>query len=105
MAERICFRLHVRRDKREEYVRRHAEVWPDMRERYNKPVGRTTRCSWPMTAPSSATSTSNAKTSPQPKLPWRPPRSIARWQQEMAEFFGERPDEGIRPEPEIFHLN
>ena len=33
----------------------------------------------------------------------------ARWQQEMAEFFaeldGERPDEGIHPEPEIFHLN
>jgi len=32
-----------------------------------------------------------------------------RWQQEMADFFGEldggRPDEGIRPEPEIFHLN
>jgi L-rhamnose mutarotase len=28
-----------------------------------------------------------------------------RWQREMAEFFGGRPDEGIRPEPEIFHLN
>jgi L-rhamnose mutarotase len=36
-------------------------------------------------------------------------RVNARWQAEMADFFeeldGGAPDEGIRPETEIFHLN
>lgn len=29
--ERVCFQLHVRPDAVDEYRRRHAEVWPDMR--------------------------------------------------------------------------
>jgi len=29
--ERVCFQLHVRPGAVDEYRRRHAEVWPDMR--------------------------------------------------------------------------
>ena len=32
MPERVCFRLHIRPEKGEEYVRRHTEVWPEMLE-------------------------------------------------------------------------
>ncbi len=28
--QRVCFLLRVKKDKLEEYKRRHAEVWPDM---------------------------------------------------------------------------
>jgi len=28
--ERVCFRLQVRKEKMDEYVRRHAQVWPGM---------------------------------------------------------------------------
>lgn len=28
--ERVCFQLQVKPDRIEEYVRRHAQVWPDM---------------------------------------------------------------------------
>ncbi len=31
MSERVCFTMHVRKDALEEYTRRHAEVWPEMR--------------------------------------------------------------------------
>jgi len=29
---RICFLLHVRPEKLQEYKQRHAQVWPEMRE-------------------------------------------------------------------------
>ncbi len=31
MSERVCFLMRVRPDALEEYTRRHAEVWPEMR--------------------------------------------------------------------------
>jgi L-rhamnose mutarotase len=31
MSERVCFTMHVRKEALEEYTRRHAEVWPEMR--------------------------------------------------------------------------
>jgi L-rhamnose mutarotase len=107
MAERICFRLHVRPDKRDEYVRRHAEVWPEMREALRQAGWQNyslfladdgtligyLECEDFVAAQGAMAATD----------------VNARWQQEMAEFFieldGERPDEGICPEPEIFHLN
>ncbi len=103
MAKRICFRLHVRHDKRDEYVRRHAEVWPEMREalrqagwqNYSLFLGDDgTLIGYLECEDFAAAQAAMAAT-----------EVNARWQQEMAEFFGERPDEGIRPEPEIFHLN
>src|SRR5271155_281073 len=106
MAERICFRRHVRPDKREEYVRRHAEVWPEMREALRQAGWQNyslfladdgTLIGYLECEDLAAAQAAMAATDVN-----------ARWQQEMAEFFGEldgRPDEGIRPEPEIFHLN
>ena len=106
MAERICFRLHVRPDKREEYVRRHAEVWPEMRDALQQAGWQNyslfladdgTLIGYLECEDFAAAQAAMAAT-----------EVNARWQQEMAEFFGdlgEHPDEGIRPEPEIFHLN
>ena len=31
MSERVCFTMRVRKEALEEYTRRHAEVWPEMR--------------------------------------------------------------------------
>jgi len=106
MAERICFRLHVCADKRQEYVRRHAEVWPEMQEALRQAGWQNyslfladdgTLIGYLECEDFAAAQAAMAATDVN-----------ARWQQEMAEFFGEldgRPDEGIRPEPEIFHLN
>jgi L-rhamnose mutarotase len=106
MAERICFRLHVRPDKRQEYVRRHAEVWPEMQQALRQAGWQNyslfladdgTLIGYLECEDFAAAQAAMAAT-----------EVNARWQQEMAEFFGEldgRPDEGIRPEPEIFHLN
>jgi len=103
MAERICFRLHVLLDKREEYVHRHTEVWPEMREALRQAGWQNyslfladdgTLIGYLECEDFAAAQAAMAAT-----------EVNARWQQEMTEFFGERPDEGIRPEPEIFHLN
>ena len=107
MTERICFRLRVRPDKCEEYVRRHAEVWPEMREALRQAgwhnyslflgddgalIGYLECEDFAAAQAAMAVTAVNA-----------------RWQAEMAEFFtgleGGPPDEGIRPEPEIFHLD
>jgi L-rhamnose mutarotase len=106
MTERICFRLHIRADKREEYVRRHADVWPEMRDALQQAGWRNyslflgddgTLIGYLECDDFAAAQAAMAVT-----------EVNARWQAEMAEFFSELdggpPDEGIRPEPEIFHL-
>jgi L-rhamnose mutarotase len=103
---RICFQLQTRPDRTEEYVRRHAEVWPEMREAlreagwhnyslFLRPDGVVigyVECEDFAAAQSAMAAT----------------EVNARWQKEMAEFFvdldGDRPDAAIRPLPEIFHL-
>lgn len=103
--ERVCFLLKVRRDRLEEYRRRHRDVWPDMLAALRETgwhnyslflrddgllVG------YLETSDFAAAREAMARTDVN-----------ARWQAEMAPFFEDldgRPDEGMKPLTEIFHL-
>jgi L-rhamnose mutarotase len=108
---RICFRLQVDPARMDEYRRRHAEVWPEMRAALSASgwrdyslfladdgqlIGYLVCDDFDAARAAMAATDVNA-----------------RWQAEMAGFFinlpgpagDQRPDEGIAPLPEIFHLD
>lgn len=107
MTQRICFRLRVRPDRAEEYVRRHRQVWPEMLDALRDAGWRNyslflaedgmligyLECEDFAAAQAAMAST----------------EVNGRWQAEMAEFFmelgGGRPDEGMHAEREIFHID
>lgn len=106
-SDRVCFTLQVAPEQLEEYRRRHAQVWPEMRAAL-------TRAGWgnyslflredgllvgyletdDFAAAQQAMATEEVN---------------ARWQQEMATLFdglgGGAPDQAMVPIPEIFHLD
>jgi L-rhamnose mutarotase len=104
---RVCFRLQVDPARLEEYRLRHADVWPDMRAALSETGWRNyslfladdgqligyLECD-DFDAAQAAMAATDVN---------------ARWQSEMAGFFLElgddRPDEGIKPLPEVFHLD
>ncbi|MBO2451012.1 L-rhamnose mutarotase [Actinomadura barringtoniae] len=104
--QRVCFLLKVRQDRLEEYKRRHQAVWPDM-------LAALRDTGWHNyslflrddgllvgyfeTDDLEAAQAGMARTDVN-----------ARWQAEMAPFFEDldgRPDEGMRPLTEVFHLD
>jgi L-rhamnose mutarotase len=100
--ERVCFLLRVRPERLEEYKERHRNVWPEMREALREAgwgnyslflrddgllVG------YVETEDFEAAQRAMAATDVND-----------RWQREMAEFFGERADEGLVRLEEVFHL-
>jgi L-rhamnose mutarotase len=104
-VQRVCFLLKVRADRLEEYRRRHQAVWPEM-------LAALSETGWHNyslflrddgllvgyleTDDFAAAQEAMARTDVN-----------ARWQAEMAEFFEDldgRPDEGMKPLAEIFHL-
>ncbi|MBD2895522.1 L-rhamnose mutarotase [Actinomadura nitritigenes] len=105
-TKRVCFLLKVRQDRLEEYKERHQAVWPEMRDALRETgwhnyslflredgllVG------YLETDDFAAAQEAMARTDVN-----------ARWQAEMAPFFEDldgRPDEGMRPLPEVFHLD
>jgi L-rhamnose mutarotase len=105
--QRICFQLQVRPDRVEEYVRRHREVWPDMRAAL-------ATAGWHnyslFMAPSGVvTGYVECEDFDQARRAMEDTEVNARWQGEMAPLFealeGRRPDETIAPLEEIFHLD
>ena len=104
---RVCFRLRVDPSRIDEYRRRHTEVWPEMRAALATTGWRNyslflagdgqligyLECD-DFTAVQAAMAATDVN---------------ARWQAEMAGFFvgltDQRPDEGIAPLAEIFHLD
>ena len=104
---RVCFRLQIDPAQAAEYRRRHATVWPEMRDALaatgwrnyslfladdGQLIGYLECDDFDATQAAMAATGVNA-----------------RWQAEMAGFFvglaEQRPDEGIAPLPEIFHLD
>jgi L-rhamnose mutarotase len=104
---RVCFRLQIDPSRMGEYRRRHTEVWPEMREALAATGWRNyslfladdgqligyLECD-DFAAVQGAMAATDVN---------------ARWQAEMAGFFvdlaDQRPDEGIAPLAEIFHLD
>jgi L-rhamnose mutarotase len=101
--ERVCFVLHVRPERLDEYKARHREVWPEM-------LAALTETGWTNyslflredgmligyleTEDFEAAQRAMAE------------RDVnTRWQTDMAPFFGDRPDEGLRRLEEVFHLD
>lgn len=105
--ERVCFRLQIKLSRMDEYIERHAEVWPEMRAALSV----TGWCNYSLfidksdglligyleTPDLEAAKAGMAKTDVN-----------ARWQAQMGEFFeeleGVAPDEGFIRLTEIFHL-
>ncbi|CAB4761215.1 unannotated protein [freshwater metagenome] len=105
--ERVCFRLQVKPELMPEYIRRHAEVWPEMLEALRQ-TGWTnyslhldesdgTLIGYLETPDLEAAKAGMAKTDVN-----------ARWQAEMGQFFVElgdkAPDEGFLRLKEVFYL-
>ncbi|TDE59240.1 L-rhamnose mutarotase [Nonomuraea mesophila] len=104
--QRVCFLLKVRPERLAEYRERHREVWPEMREA----LSRTGWHNYSLflrddgllvgyleTEDFEAAQKAMAET-----------EVNARWQAEMAPFFENldgRPDEGMKPLTEVFHLD
>lgn len=104
--QRVCFLLKVREDRAEEYKKRHAEVWPEMREALSaagwhnyslflRPDG--LLVGYLETEDFEAAQRAMAETDVN-----------ARWQAEMAPFFedtgGAAADESFNVLTEVFHL-
>ena len=104
--ERVCFRLAVRPEMREEYIRRHREVWPDMLTALSE----TGWHNYSLFLDDDGTLIGYFETPDlAAALRGMEEREVnARWQADMAPFFadldGLRPDEGFRRLDEIFHL-
>jgi L-rhamnose mutarotase len=107
MTQRICFRLHVRPDRIDEYRTRHAAVWPEMRAALAAAGWR--NYSLFLTGEGQVIGYVECDDFEAALQAMDDTEVNARWQAEMAPFFegleGARADEGIRPIPEIFHLD
>jgi L-rhamnose mutarotase len=97
--QRVGFRLQVRPEMMDEYVRRHAEVWPDMLQALRETgwTNYTLFFGYFETPDLAAAKAGMAA------------REVnARWQAEMAPFFialdGKRPDEGFLQLEDVFYL-
>ena len=107
MSERVCFLLKVRKDRLDEYRRRHTDVWEDMRQALTETGWR----NYSLFLRDDGLLVGYLET--ESFEAWR--KAMAerevnrRWQESMAPFFesleGLRPDEGLLRLPEIFHLD
>jgi L-rhamnose mutarotase len=103
---RVCFLLRVRPDLADEYVRRHGEVWPEMRAE----LARAGWHNYSLFAAADGLVVGYLETDDFDAALAAMERTDvnARWQAEMAPFFvgiRGRPDENMTPLPEIFHLD
>ena len=105
--ERVCFRLKVKLATMDEYVRRHAAVWPDMLEALSETGWHNyslflDRNDGTLIGYFETPDLEKAKAGMQLK------EVNSRWQNEMKEFFEEldglAPDEGFLRLEEVFYL-
>ena len=102
---RVCFILHVRPDRIDEYRARHADVWPQMRASLSEAGWR----NYSLFLRDDGTLVGYLECDDFAACRARmlEHEVNARWQAEMAPLFaldGEAPDAAIAPIPEIFHL-
>ena len=104
---RICFRLQVDPARLDEYRERHAAVWPQMRAALSATGWR--NYSLFLADDGALIGYLECDDFAACQAAMAATEVNARWQAEMAGFFvnlGERrPDEGMQPIPEVFHLD
>ena len=107
MAQRICFQLQVNQEHVDEYVRRHAAVWPEMRAALSAAGWH--NYSLYMAPSGTVVGYLECEDFEAARRAMEGTEVNARWQKEMAPMFeglsGKRPDQGMAPLQEIFHLD
>ena len=104
--QRVCFLLKVRPERLAEYRERHQDVWPEMREA----LSRTGWHNYSLFLRDDGLLVGYLETEDfeAAKKAMAETEVNARWQAEMAPFFEDldgRPDEGMAPLTEVFHLD
>ena len=105
--ERVCFLLKVKKERLEEYRRRHQQVWSEMLQALRE----TGWANYSLFLHDDGLLVGYFETPDlQAALAGMSRRDVnARWQSEMAPFFegldGKQPDEGFLRLAEIFHLD
>jgi L-rhamnose mutarotase len=104
MTRRVCFVLHVEPEHVEEYARRHAEVWPEMRQALTEAGWR--NYSLHLAPGGTVIGHFECDDLEAAQAAMAATEVNERWQQEMQVFFAgnDRADTGLTPLPEIFHL-
>lgn len=104
--QRVCFTLKVRADRIEEYRRRHAAVWPQMRAALSDAGW--SRYSLFLREDGLLVGYLETEDFDAARAAMERTDVNARWQAEMAPFFedlgGGAPDAAMRPLAEVFHL-
>jgi L-rhamnose mutarotase len=105
-VQRVCFLLKVRPERLAEYRERHQDVWPEMREA----LSRTGWHNYSLFLRDDGLLVGYLETDDfeAAKKAMAETEVNARWQAEMAPFFEDldgRPDEGMTPLTEVFHLD
>ena len=105
--QRVGFRLQVRPEMMDEYVRRHAEVWPDMLQALRE-TGWTNYTLFLDRSDGTLFGYFETPDLEAAKAGMAAREVNARWQADMAPFFvaldGKRPDEGFLQLEEVFYL-
>jgi L-rhamnose mutarotase len=105
--QRVGFRLQVRPEMMDEYVRRHAEVWPDMLQALRE-TGWTNYTLFLDRNDGTLFGYFETPDLAAAKAGMAAREVNARWQADMAPFFialdGKRPDEGFLQLEDVFYL-
>ena len=105
--QRVGFRLQVRPEMMDEYVRRHAEVWPDMLQALRE-TGWTNYTLFLDRNDGTLFGYFETPNLAAAKAGMAAREVNARWQADMAPFFialdGKRPDEGFLQLEDVFYL-
>ena len=105
--QRVGFRLQVRPEMMDEYVRRHAEVWPDMLQALRE-TGWTNYTLFLDRSDGTLFGYFETPNLEAAKAGMAAREVNARWQADMAPFFialdGKRPDEGFLQLEDVFYL-
>lgn len=105
--QRVCFRLQVREEKMDEYVKSHEAVWPEMLAALSQ-TGWTNYSLFLDRRDGSLIGYLETPSLAAAKAGMEKREINAKWQAEMAQYFvaleGKRPDEGFLQLEEVFHL-
>jgi L-rhamnose mutarotase len=103
MMERACFLLQIKPDRLEEYKARHREVWPDMLDALRETGW--TNYSLFLREDGLLVGYVECEDFEAVRRAMDDREVNTRWQTEMSEFFGDRPDHHFVRLEEVFHLD